>query len=210
MRPMPAISRTTVTRIERWTWKPFLDTAVCESADGLQVCIDVQYDTAELRGEIAVALQLIQTVSPVRYSRLKLDLERVLVTSVPGAEYVAAIGACVIGASQVQSEPPLSVASSIVHEAMHARLWRRGFQYKREWRPRIERVCVKAQVAFLRRAGGDERIIAHLESQLANPWWTAEHRLTRTVQHLRAVGAPEWIVLVARLGFRMKQCFVRD
>src|SRR5713101_6929819 len=98
------------------------------------------------------ALRLIKTYDRVRYNRLIRDLERVWVTLLPGypACYDHSIRACELDTRYVLADTsqPEVIASTIVHEATHARLRRSGIGYEEDLRPRVEAVCYRAQIAF--------------------------------------------------------------
>lgn len=93
---------------------------------------------------------------------------------------------------------PREIASTLVHEATHARLHRMGLVTP-ERSERIERLCFQRQLAFARRLplGADE-LIAESESQLARPpgWLTPEVRRSWTLAKLLQLGAPRWFIHV--------------
>jgi hypothetical protein len=101
---------------------------------------------------IEQSLSLIKVHDRVRYDRLVRDLERVWVTVIPSsrASFNYRIYACMMDRRYVlaDSTTPESIASTIVHEATHARLWRRGLRYEEEQRSRIEAICIRSQIAF--------------------------------------------------------------
>src|SRR5438067_2160710 len=90
------------------------------------------------------ALLLIQQHSPLDYARILRELERIWVTlSFHGlGEYRHSLRACILDERYV-ADPATNVeqiASTIVHEATHARLERYGIGYKQELRTRIEAI----------------------------------------------------------------------
>src|SRR5262249_52879499 len=92
------------------------------------------------------ALCLIKVFDRVRYNRLIRDLERVWVTPLPGYSgcFSYLLGACKLDPRFVLAETtlPEMIASTIVHEATHARLQRCGIGYEEELRGRVEAVCL--------------------------------------------------------------------
>jgi len=101
------------------------------------------------------ALGLIKRHDPLRYDRLRRDLERIWVFLLAGnwGEYRHPLRMCVLDERVVLDEATRSeqIASTIVHEATHARLMRRGIGYEGALRARIEAVCFRRQRAFAAR-----------------------------------------------------------
>ena len=92
---------------------------------------------------------------------------------------------------------PREIASTLVHEATHARLHRMGLESTPERGERIERLCFQRQLAFARRLPpGADGLIAEAEAQLARPpgWLTPEARRSWTLAKLRQDGAPRWLI----------------
>jgi hypothetical protein len=73
------------------------------------------------------ALRLIKTFDPLRYKRIGRDLERVWVLVLPGdlGNFDASIKTCKLDTRFILADTssPEVIASTIVHEATHARLW---------------------------------------------------------------------------------------
>lgn len=101
------------------------------------------------------ALELIKSHDPLRYSRLNRDLKRLWVCG--GQSTIACfnyrLDACQFDDRFVLAETttPELLASAIVHEATHARLWNWGVRYDEPLRPRIEAICVRRQLAFAKK-----------------------------------------------------------
>jgi hypothetical protein len=97
------------------------------------------------------ALRLIRTLDPRRYGRLRRDLQRIWVRlQIPGdrGSYNSALSACELDLRYVirSDVQPSDIASTIVHEATHARLDRLG--YSEPLRMRIEAACRQQEEAF--------------------------------------------------------------
>jgi hypothetical protein len=90
------------------------------------------------------------------------------------------------------------VASIIVHEATHARLALAGFGYEPATRERIEGVCFRSEIAFASRLPDGQALIDAARAQLAGDpaVWTDGARRERTVDKLRQLGLPEWLVRI--------------
>jgi hypothetical protein len=92
--------------------------------------------------KIQEALRFIKDRDPIRYNWLIRDLDLIwiepLIVSV--GEFNPPLNACVIDDTYVDTASPEEIASLIVHEATHARLWRRGIGYPETLRYRIEQI----------------------------------------------------------------------
>lgn len=155
------------------------------------------------------ALNLIKTHDPVRYARLIRDLERIWVTLSPGnfAHFDASIWACVLDQRYLldDANPPERIASTLVHESTHARLWRRGIGYEgEELRARVEAVCFRRERAFAAKLPHGERNRVQADQKLATyadrSYWTNEAFRKREAEGVRRalqyVGMPDWLVRV--------------
>jgi hypothetical protein len=101
-----------------------------------------------------------------------------------------------------ETSTPELIAATIVHEATHARLHHRGIAYKEEWRQRIERACVRRELAFAAKLPHGDLVRAQAEAALAlcttQGFWTntafdARHD-TDHIEVFRDLGAPSWLV----------------
>jgi hypothetical protein len=152
------------------------------------------------------ALSLIKQHSPLDYARITRELERVWVNiSVYGrAQYHRALRACILDERYVadQATTAEEIASTIVHEATHARLERYGIKYKEELRTRIEAICFRRQLAFtvrLPNSAEPQKIGRSLEWYKSNPDQFSdarfrEYRTTGTAEALRYLGTPGWLI----------------
>ena len=107
--------------------------------------------TADVINRLDEALALIEQYQPWRLAHLRRDLEAIHVVRFPcrGA-WIPDQGACVteltfLNRRDITAAP---VASSIIHEGMHARVDRMGVsRYSRD-RAREERLCRRAELEF--------------------------------------------------------------
>jgi len=99
------------------------------------------------------ALQLIKHLSPLHYSRVIHNLERVWVRllTIADACYNGPLSACMLDKRFVLQETTTleEIASTIVHEATHARLERWGISYDEKARARIEAICLRRELNFI-------------------------------------------------------------
>jgi hypothetical protein len=105
------------------------------------------------------------------------------------------------------------IASTIVHEATHAKLDRRGISYDCEKeRPRIEAICLRRELNFIAKLTHGEQLRDEFARTLE--WVAGEHDYfsdlsfqQRTdqgnVEILRYLGTPDWLIRFI-FGFVLK------
>jgi hypothetical protein len=107
---------------------------------------------ADLLPRVEDALALIKSCDPLRYDRLVRDLDRILVRLVfhGNACFDPKLNACSLDPRFVSAEASSIdvIAAAIVHEATHARLWRKGIRYEQGIRHRVEAICFRRELAF--------------------------------------------------------------
>ncbi len=153
------------------------------------------------------ALLLIKQYSPLDYARIFRELERIWVhLSFYGlGEYRHSLKACVLDERYVADAATTveQIASTIVHEATHARLERYGIGYKEELRTRIEAICFRRELAFAVRlpdsAELQQGIARYLEWYQANPDQFSdahfrERHWAGGTEALRYLGTPDWLI----------------
>jgi hypothetical protein len=150
------------------------------------------------------ALQLIKTHDPLRYARLARDLKRVWVFSIPTpACFNYRLDACQLDERFVLAETttPELLASVIVHEATHARLWSYGIGYDEALRPRVEAICVRRQLAFVKKLPNRQQTQEQAEQALAwaNPANLSNAAFSKRrddwhIEEARRLGIPDWVV----------------
>jgi hypothetical protein len=188
----------------------FLRWSVSGCVDGLWIgCYDHDHSEVSLR-RVEEALHLIKTYDRLRYERLLRDLERVWVLPIVGgvAQFDRSMWACVLDPRHVLDETrsPEQIAASIVHEATHARLWRRGIGYQEEIRSRVEAVCFRRERAFAARLPDGKQIRELADRELAayanQGYWTNEAFRARyeegVVRVTQYLGMPGWLPRIFR------------
>jgi hypothetical protein len=120
------------------------------------------------------------------------------------AHFDVTIWACVLDERYVASANTTieDIASTIVHEATHARLWRRGFTYSQERRSRIEAICFRRERAFAAKLLQGEIVRDHAERRLkgysGQEYWTDEAFRARyeegIVKAMEYLGVPKWLM----------------
>ena len=157
------------------------------------------------------ALYLIKTHDPLRYQRLTRDLKRVWALSIqyPTAYFDRRLDACMLNTQFVLAEDstPELIASSIVHEATHARLESYGIVYEEVRRPRIEGICVRRELAFSAKLPNGQQVHEWAEHKLTSYCNHAsltnaaltKRQLDQIDEELRRLGVPPWIVGMVRV-----------
>jgi hypothetical protein len=188
-----------VERIELWLSRG-------REVDGLWVGTREAEPYPALR-RVEEALQLIKRHDTLHYSRIIRNLERVWVHLLPSAlaHYNSSLNACVLDERFVLAETTTlqGIASTIVHEATHARLDGWGIDYDETSRCRIEAICLRRELNFLTELPDSE----HLQEEIVHAleWYATRQDYFSDRNHrelddqgapetLRYLGAPDWFV----------------
>jgi hypothetical protein len=148
--------------------------AVTATVHGLAVSVyntrpDV--DTADVLARLDAAFGLIARYTPHYWRHLRRDFTGVVVRreAFRGA-YFPDTGLCLVELTFAVNRAftPAQVAATVLHEGMHARLHRLGFPLDMADRPRQERFCRRAEVAFGRLAPGGEAVVERALGILAD------------------------------------------
>jgi hypothetical protein len=153
------------------------------------------------------ALRLIKQHDSLHYSRVIHNLERVWVHYIPSAlaHYDRSLEACVLDERYVLLETRTleEIASTIVHEATHAKLERWGITYEEKERSRIEAVCLRRELNFLAKLPHSEPLREGIMRTLE--WCISDHDYLSDasfqqrndqgqVETLRYLGTPGWLI----------------
>jgi hypothetical protein len=125
------------------------------------------------------ALEIIRQYDNRRYQRLRRDISRIWIRVLPGdqASFNAAAEACQLDSRYVRdaSVAPQDLATSIIHEATHARIYR-CVPYREDLRHRIEAACRRQELAFSRRlppgTAVEEEVRAWLTAPPPKEFWS--------------------------------------
>ena len=148
-------------------------------------------------------MSIIHEADPRRFRRVVSDIRLIAITRArSAAEYIRAASACFLDARYVELRTPEVVAAAIVHEATHARIDRRGIRARADLRVRIERRCVREEIAFLSRLDNSAPLVASLTERLSEPWWTDDLVFQKRVEQLRRLGVPNWLLRAHGFLFR--------
>jgi len=160
------------------------------------------------------ALRLIKHHDPLHYSRVIHNLGRIWVHLLPSAVacYKGSLKACVLDVRFVLLETTTleEIASTIVHEATHARLERWGIHYGEDKRTRIEAVCLRRELNFIAKLPHNEPLRVVIAQTLE---WCASNRDYFSnesfrqredqghTQALRYLGIPDWLIRFLLIKF---------
>jgi hypothetical protein len=159
---------------------------------------------SELLRRVEDVLRLIAHAEPSFFRRMKQAVRRILIAPSGGAagSYWSFLDGCALSAHHVLTDSTTSVAMTLIHEATHARLHQKGIRYTPQLQPRIEAICVRAEVDFARRIPGMEHLVAEAEDALSKPWWSDTARKSHKLNQLRVLGVPAWVVRAGNALFR--------
>lgn len=148
----------------------------------------------EVVEKIEAALTLIREVEPHRFRRLVRDLGCIVVLRAGGPEFLPPIRGCLLGQSLVLNNTITGLALMIVHEAAHARLWRRGFSYDPALRSRVERACIGQEIDLAERLPDAKIVVPWVRKKLDNSSsWSDESRESRRQAELDKLVLPSWV-----------------
>jgi hypothetical protein len=174
--------------------------------DGVWLGAFTNRDESVLR-RVEDALQLMKRHNPLHYTRVTGDLDRIWVHLTPGADgnYARRLNTCELDERFVmQEETTLErIASTIVHEATHARLERWGFAYDEAKRHRIEAICLRRELNFVSGLAGCEALQQSIRDSLDyygdNAEFFSDKNMRQrfddgSLETLRWLGVPIWLV----------------
>ncbi len=106
-------------------------------------------ETVEALTKIELALQLIERSDARRFTRMRADVHRIVVTSLASAgAYLHRSRTCYLSESMIASSSTFIVAIVLVHEATHARIDHAGVRPYRDRKSRYETLCIRQELAF--------------------------------------------------------------
>ncbi len=197
-----------VDRLELWL-------STSRKVDGLWVGTMESKPWPGLR-RVEDALRLIKDQDPLHYFRVVHNLARIWVRLLPSyrAHYDRTLDACVIDERFLETVTREQIASTIVHEATHARLDRWGIRYEEKDRSRIEAICLRRELNFLTKLSDCEPLQEEIVRTLE---WCAsdkdclsdasfrERQDQGSAETLRYLGTPDWIIsFLMRIGRRRR------
>ncbi len=155
-------------------------------------CTDVGANCGDLTTKTREALDLICRFDPRRFNRMKRDVRGIAVTT-RGASYYDTSLRLIYLDRAVIGEKPDYIASTIVHEAVHARLYRSGVRSYVRIPQRHEELCTAEEIEFASKLPQSEALVEGLKGALAKPWWTEESRRKRIALFAERHNLPDWL-----------------
>lgn len=165
------------------------------------------------------SLALIERIDPAAYRMVEREICYLMDTYLPSVgQYHRSSRVCKINFKHFRVDPTLPeyewwiaiFACTIVHEAMHGRLFSMGIPYNKQTRERIERLCVLREQQFANRWKSDNydsaTLVTPFDASHWQPSWNRnalyhKHRKKEMSAFLTDLGvAPWWEPLVKMLG----------
>lgn len=140
---------------------------------------------------LRAACALIERHDPQRFRRFQQDVSRIVFLET-GPEYWHRGRICVL--HDIATLNDMQVATHLVHEGAHARLYASGIQYTRRLKTRIEHACVREELRFLARVPASEPFIERALQKFDESWWTADAVRERHLESLANARAPALVV----------------
>jgi hypothetical protein len=87
---------------------------------------------------------------------------------------------------------------TIVHEATHARLCKFKVKYSEDIRDRVERICIKSEIAFAKRLPDGKKLVEMAESKLKRPksFYTNAQHQQRNLDALGELRKKTWLARI--------------
>jgi hypothetical protein len=153
------------------------------------------------------AIALIARFAPPNLHGIRSTLNYIAVGFGGGPGYIPFANACLLDLQYLTRNSPTSVAAALVHEATHARISLCGIRASEVGLERIERACVKAEIAFLSHVPGAQEIREGCERLLQSDqsWWRGDDQLRRQLSELQAGGVPNWLTRLVKSYFQWRR-----
>jgi hypothetical protein len=160
-----------------------------------------KFEEQALLDRVSAALYLMAETDPRRYQKVRRYLGRVLIGALPGrlAHYVHKWRLCQLDDSFVMDLATTGgeIASTIIHEATHARIRQRGIRYQVD-RRREEHICLGEERVFLSSLPDSARAVERLEHLRSKDtlFWEQSGDRTRaaSAKALADLGLPQWLI----------------
>ncbi len=170
------------------------------------------------------ALKLIKRHDTLGYTRVTRDLDRIWVNLLPSAQahYDRSLNACVLDERYVLGDTMTleKIASTLIHEATHARLEGWGITYLEARRVPIEAICLRRELSFLNKLPDTEALrdeiartlewcVAGEDDYFSDVSFRARDE-DGQIETLRHLNAPDWIIrwMTRLIGRRRKRASV--
>jgi hypothetical protein len=153
-----------------------------------------------VRARLALALDLIDRYAPRLGARLRRDVLGIALYPAGGTSFNVKARTVVLDVRWCMYGTIEEVASSLIHEATHARCTALGVRYLGKER-REEALCLRQEIAFADLLEPGQLQPPSLDA-LDRPWWTPKKRAARMDEAMKILGLPvtplRWIGRVLR------------
>jgi hypothetical protein len=152
--------------------------------------------------KIDQALNLISEFDPRRFLQIRRDVKKIWVSAAqPGiAKWMDELQMCVLDRDYFcrDNVSASRMALSIVHEATHARLNKLKVKYTEDIRDRVERICIKSEIAFAKRLPDGQKLVEMAESKLKRPksFYTNAQFQQRNLDALAELRKKTWLARI--------------
>jgi hypothetical protein len=156
-----------------------------------------------VRARIALALDLINRFAPRLGARLRRDVRGIALYPAGGTNFNVKARTVVLDVRWCMYGTIEEVASSLIHEATHARCRALGVRYQGKER-REEALCLRQEIAFAELLEPGQLQPPSLDS-LDRAWWTRDKRQARIDEAIKVLGLPVTPVrFIARLSLFLR------
>ena len=159
--------------------------------------------------KIVAALRVLQIADPRRYRRLLNDVSGIVLLGTrhfAAGEWYAPLKHIHLANDWVrdQATSPEAIASTLVHEATHARLTR--FGYAETLRGRLERICYYQQTLFAARLQGGDQLVAQARAGMNRDpsFYSTSQRNQVRARALKSLGTPAFLVRLLERFWRWR------
>jgi hypothetical protein len=167
----------------------------------------LEYEWQSSLRRVEDALLLIKRHDALHYSRIIGNLSRIWVNLIPlgMAHYDRSLNACVIDERFIRNDATTieQIATTIIHEATHARLEKWGIVYEEGKRKGIETICTRRELDFASKLPNGEPLRQEIAARLE--WYAGDHDFYSDanfrqqhqdgeIEALRYLDAPKWLV----------------
>jgi len=158
----------------------------------LVACSSVGVECETFFAKCGTALQLIRTHDPHRFRRISHDVRVIALSNRGSSYYEPRLRAVLIDVDVLKREPEY-IATTLVHEGIHARLYWSGVRNYRRIPERHERLCIAQEIQFASRLPHCERLVEELRASLDHPWWNEAGRRAQIRRFATRNKLPGWV-----------------
>ena len=172
------------------------------SRGDIKIAMLFDKNDSAIASKIDQALNLISKFDPRRYRQIKRDVKRIWIAAAPGycAQWIDELQTCILDTDYFRriDISASEMATTIIHEATHARLDKFKIGYSEEIRVRVEQICFKSEIAFAKRLPDGLKLVEVAESklQISEDYWTNAQFQERDIATLAELSKKTWIVRI--------------